>query len=317
MYNVLLFVDSGVDDSFALMYALMQPEINVVGVVSGYGNITKMQSLQNTAYLLKLAGREDIPIIGGSAGPLTGEIATFYPEIHGEEGLGPIQPPADFKGLDVNDINKINEIVKEYENDIILVGLGRQTDLALPLIIYGPEAYQTVTAIYIMGGAFLVPGNVTAEAEANFYADPVAADNVIEKGRNVYIFPLNVTNRAIITPEVINFLADHSQSPFKELLKPAYDYYFEAYKKNVPGITGAPLHDVLVLSALVNKDMVKFISRRARVELFGKSRGKSLADFRPKPDEEPEEQLDQIAMEIDVEKFIIDFTRIFLAGKTE
>lgn len=312
MYNILMFVDSGIDDSLALMYALLNPKLNVVGVVSGYGNITKEQSVNNTAYLLKLAGREDIPIIAGVAGPLSGEPTVFYPEIHGEKGLGPIQPPPDFKGLKVYDIDKIIEIVNQYKNNLIIVAVGRQTDLALPYIIYGRDALKDVVAFYIMGGAFLVPGNVTAEAEANFYADPIAADSVMEKAHNVFLHPLNITNPSIITPEEIDFIAKNSKSPFKDLIKPAFDYYFEAYKKLVPGIKGAPLHDVVPLFALTNPGAVQYIPRRVRVELFGGARGKSWADFRPKPEEALEIQKDWIGMKIDLDRFKEDFKQVFL-----
>lgn len=317
MYNILLFTDSGVDDSLALMYALLHPELNVVGVVTGYGNITKEQAINNTAYLLRLGGREDIPIIAGSSGPLSGELATFYPEIHGPEGLGPIRPPEDLGEVKVFDINKILEIVNDYANDLVIVGVGRQTELAIPFILYGEEAFASVNAFYIMGGAFLVPGNVTAEAEANFYADPIAANQVLEKARNVFLHPLNITNKAIIPPEIIDYLSQNSRSPFKELIKPVYDYYFEAYKKNVPGIKGAPLHDVIALSALVNTDLVKYIPRRVTIELFGKARGKSIADFRPKPEPEPEETLDWIGMEADIPAFIEDFTLVFMGGSSQ
>lgn len=315
VYNILMFVDSGVDDSFALMYALLNPKLNVVGVVSGYGNITKEQSLDNTAYLLKLAGREDIPIIAGTAGPLSGELTQYYPEIHGEKGLGPIQPPQDFKGLKVYDIDKIIEIVNEYKNNLIIVAVGRQTDLAIPFILYGKDALKDVMAFYIMGGSFLAPGNVTAEAEANFYADPIAADSVIEKAHNVFLHPLNITNIAIIKPEDIDYLAKNSQTPFRNLLKPAYDYYFNAYKELVPGIQGAPLHDVVPLFALTNPDAVQYLKKQVRIEQFGQSRGKSMADFRPKPEEVEEEKKDWIGMRIDLNRFRDDFNRIFLAKK--
>jgi purine nucleosidase len=312
MYNILMFVDSGVDDSLALMYALLNPKLNVVGVVSGYGNITKEQSVNNTAYLLKLAGREDIPIIAGVAGPLSGEPTKYYPEIHGEKGLGPIQPPPDFEGLEVHDIDKINEIVNEYGNNLIIVGVGRQTEIALPFIIYGKDAYKDVMAFYIMGGAFLVPGNVTAEAEANFHADPIAANSVLQKAHNVFLHPLNVTNIAIITPEDIDYIAKNSKSPFKNLIKPAFDYYFNAYQELIPGIKGAPIHDVVPLFALTNPGAVQYIPRQVRVELFGLARGKSIADFRPKPEEVEESKKDWIGMKIDLDRYREDFIKVFL-----
>lgn len=313
-FNVLLFADPGIDDSFAIMYALLNPKINLVGIVSGYGNTPKELSVRNTAYLIHLGGREDIPIIAGSAGPLSGESVQYYPEIHGPEGMGPIKPPDTLENVEIYDFGKINEIVNEYKGNIVIVSVGRLTELALMFILYGNNALKDVSAFYIMGGAFLVPGNITAEAEANFYTDPIAANSAIEKAHNVYLYPLNVTNKAIITPEIIDFLSENSPTEFRPLLKPAFDYYYQAYQKNVPGIKGAPIHDVVPLMALSNPDIVKYISRRVRVEEYGNAKGKSIADFRPKPDQEPLITVDNIAMEIDVQKYIIDFMQIFLKG---
>ncbi|MFP7299951.1 nucleoside hydrolase [Neobacillus niacini] len=313
-YNVLLFADPGIDDSFAIMYALLNPDINIVGIVSGYGNTPKEQSLENTAYLLHLAKREDIPIIAGAAGPLSGEPVQFYPEIHGPEGLGPIKPPDTFKYTKVYDFNKILEIINQYKGNLFIVNVGRLTELALMFILYGNGALKDVNAFYIMGGAFLVPGNITAEAEANFFSDPIAARIVLEKAHNVHIYPLNITNKAIITPEVIDILDKNSPTSFRPLLKPAFDFYFKAYQKNVPGIKGAPLHDVVPLMALTNPEIVRYIPRRVRVEEFGNAKGKSIADFRPKPDKEPPQTLDYIGMEADIQKFMINLMDTFLKG---
>lgn len=314
--NVLMIADPGIDDSFAIMYALLNPQINLLGIVSGYGNTPKEKSVMNTAYLLNLAGRDDIPIIAGAAGPLSGEPVRYYPEIHGKEGLGPIKPPENIKNVKVYDINKIFEIVNQYKGNIVIVSVGRLTELALMFILYGSNALKDVNAFYIMGGAFLVPGNITAEAEANFYVDPIAANMVMEKAQNIYLHPLNITNKAIITPEIIDFLSVNSPTPFRPLIKPAFDYYFKAYQKNVPGIKGAPLHDVIPLMALTNPDLVKYISRRVRVEEFGTAKGKSIADFRPKPDQEPPQTLDYIGMEIDIQKFTVLFMEMFMQKQT-
>ncbi|MEH7075381.1 nucleoside hydrolase [Neobacillus drentensis] len=312
--NVLMIADPGIDDSFAIIYALLNPKINLVGIVSGYGNTPKEQSVKNTAYLLTLGGRTDIPIIAGSAGPLLGEPIAFYPEIHGKEGLGPIKPPDTIQNVKVHDIDKILEIVTQYKGDLVIVSVGRLTELALMFILYGNDALKGVNAFYIMGGAFLVPGNISAEAEANFYVDPIAANTVMEKAHNIYLFPLNITNKALITPEIINFLSINSPTPFRPLLKPAFDYYYKAYQKNVPGIKGAPLHDVVPLMALTEPDLVKYIPRRVRVEEVGDGKGKSIADFRPNPDKEPVESLDHIGMEIDIQRFTVNFMEIFLQG---
>ena len=48
------------------MYGLLHPDIDIVGVVTGYGNVTQEKATSNAAYLLQLAGREDIPVINGA-----------------------------------------------------------------------------------------------------------------------------------------------------------------------------------------------------------------------------------------------------------
>lgn len=45
------------------MYMMMDPEIEIVGIVTSYGNVPKEQATANAAYLMQLAGRTDIPII--------------------------------------------------------------------------------------------------------------------------------------------------------------------------------------------------------------------------------------------------------------
>jgi purine nucleosidase len=190
------------------MYALHNPEIELVGIVTGFGNVTKVQATQNAAYLLQLAGKQDIPIIGGAQGPLSGELVPFYPEIHGPEGLGPIQPPENYK-VNLLNFDEIFKIIELYQDELVIVSVGRLTDLAVGFIL-GGEQMKKVRAFYSMGGAFLVPGNVTALAEANFHGDPIAADLVMEKARNLTVLPLNVTNNAIITPEIVDYIVSNN-----------------------------------------------------------------------------------------------------------
>ena len=308
--KVLFFGDPGIDDSLAIMYGLLHPEIEIVGIVTGYGNVSQKQATQNAAYLLSLARRRDIPLIAGAKMPLTGEFVPFYPEIHGEEGLGPIRPPLNIK-IDFLNFDEIFKIIEKYKHELIIVDVGRSTSLAIAFIL-GGDIMSKVKAFYLMGGAFLVPGNVTEEAEANFHGDSTASNLVVEQGQNVTIIPLNITNQAIVTPEVVAYISRNVTNRFGPLINPIFDYYFEAYKKNVPGIKGAPLHDVVTLSALVNPTMIEYVSRRVKVELFGEARGKTIADFRPKPEFDPPETLDRIGLQLNYQMFINDFIRVMI-----
>ncbi|WP_181833282.1 nucleoside hydrolase [Bacillus taeanensis] len=43
--NILLFSDVGIDDSIALMYALHHPNIELVGIVAEYGNVSQKDTV--------------------------------------------------------------------------------------------------------------------------------------------------------------------------------------------------------------------------------------------------------------------------------
>ncbi|MCM3733647.1 nucleoside hydrolase [Fictibacillus nanhaiensis] len=311
MYNTLLFCDPGIDDSLAIMYALLNPNINVVGIVSSYGNVPQQQATQNIAYLVHLANRPDIPIIAGARSPFSGEIAVYYPEIHGEEGLGPIRPPETIQ-REILNFDEIFKIIKRYENNLCIVDVGRSTSLATAFILGGDEQMSKISAYYIMGGAFLVPGNVTPLAEANFHGDSIASNLVLNKARNVYILPLNVTNYALIKTETINQITAANYNAFTPLIKPIFDFYNAAYKKLIPGIEGSPLHDVLALFALVHHNQVRYIDRKAQVSTnMDQTKGLSSADFRPLVPPEPQAvAVDHIAIWFNYDAFVQDFIKI-------
>lgn len=305
MKKIILFADPGIDDSVAIMYALLNPEIDVLAIVSSYGNVDKEQATDNIAYLLQLAGRTDIPIIGGTNAPSTGKIPTYYPEIHGEEGLGPIRPPEDLKG-ELTNFSELYTIIRNNPG-LTIVDVGRNTSLA-SLFLLGENLTEDVSDFYIMGGAFLVPGNVTPSAEANFYGDPTASMLVMTNFDNIYLAPLNVTNKAIITMEHVKTILEMNGHSLVQILDDVMKYYIEAYKKLIPGIGGAPMHDVVTLSLLANPSMGKVIRREVEVLTAGSGMGTSIADFRVSS--KPAEKNINIYLELDYEAFVKDFIKV-------
>jgi purine nucleosidase len=311
MKKIILFADPGIDDSIAIMYALLNPEIEVLAIVSSYGNVDKEQATENIAYLLELADRTDVHIIGGTNAPLSGEIPKFYPEIHGQEGLGPIRPPEDLS-FELTNFSKIYDII-ENNKDVTIVDVGRNTSLA-SLFLLGENLTDAVQEFYIMGGAFMVPGNVTPSAEANFYGDPTASHLVMTNFDNLYIVPLNVSNKAIVTMEHILAILEMTNHPLVQIMDEVMKYYIDAYKKLVPGIEGAPLHDVVTLSLMVNPDMGRTIRREVEVLTSGEGKGTSIADFRVSST--PSKKNSNIYLEVDYEMFLKDFMKVMSsAGK--
>lgn len=308
MKKVLFLGDPGIDDSLAIIYGLLHPEIELVGIVTGYGNVTQEQTTSNAAYLMKLAGREDIPIINGAKMPLSGELTTYYPEIHGSEGLGPIRPPKTIRP-DIKPFCTIFDIIERYKKEILIVDTGRSTSLATAFVL-GRDIMKHVKEYYCMGGAFLIPGNVTPVAEANFHGDALAANLVMQYAKNVTLIPLNVTNEALIPPSTVKYITKHSQTPFHTLIEPIFSYYYKAYKKMNPKITGSPIHDVVTMMAVVNPSMIEYVYRKVEVDLEGSAKGESIADFRLQPDAKALRDWVRIGWSLHYKKFLDNFVRI-------
>ncbi|UOR11355.1 nucleoside hydrolase [Halobacillus amylolyticus] len=304
--KILLFCDPGIDDSLAIMYTMLDPEIELVGIVTSYGNVTKDQATANAAYLVQLAGRNDIPIIPGASQPIQREGVTFYPEIHGEEGIGPIQPPSNMQ-YQIYPFDTIRLIIERYRNEIIIVDTGRSTTLATAFALF-PDQIKMVHSFYVMGGAFFFPGNVTALAEANFFGDPTSSNFVLKFAHNLTITPLNVTQFAVITPDIVDTISKNRKNIYASMMAPVFEYYYEFYKKTVPGIPGAPIHDLLTIILIKNPTIVDYIYYDANVIEGIEAKGMSYIDIRPTS----KTGKTRIAIKLHYESFIEEFSKVML-----
>ncbi|AZB42126.1 nucleoside hydrolase [Bacillus sp. FJAT-42376] len=304
--KVLLFCDPGIDDSLAIIYALQHPGIDLLGIVTSYGNVSKEQATVNAAYLAGLAGRSDLPIISGAEFPLSGENTQYYPEIHGPDGLGPIRPPKQVQG-NYKGFAHLFSIVKNHLNDLAIIDVGRSTSLSAAFNL-NRDLMMRVNKIYLMGGAFHVPGNVTPLAEANFHGDPIAVNVVLKYAKEVFIAPLNITNHALVTREIANYIYTASRSVFKELIPPVTDFYAAYYRKMNPGMKGAPVHDVLPFYYMMNEGLLFAKERKVSVLTCEDGRGTSVADLRNSSRNDGSKR--HIALQFNYRHFIADFIKI-------
>ncbi|HBJ02449.1 nucleoside hydrolase [Lysinibacillus sp. UBA5990] len=309
MKKVLLFGDIGIDDTIALIYARLHKEIEIVGLIADYGNVSREDAVSNIYYVMKLFDfPEEIPVILGAEIPLTGEQPTYYPEIHGEHGLGPIIPNEDHE-IKIENFLEIVQIIEKYKDDeLIIVNIGRLTSLATMFILYN-RLMQHVKEFYIMGGAFWVPGNVTTVAEANFHGDPFAVNIVLTYAKNVTIIPLNATQKAIVTPGMVDYIDSFGRT---KILKPLMEYYTKFYQERDPSLLGSPVHDALTLMATIYPEMFIYESYPVTVidKLDGPARGQSIAETRPFKNVNNDEKRHRIAFDIHYDMFFHHFISI-------
>ena len=306
--KILLFGDPGIDDSLAIMFAMLDSEIELVGIVTSYGNVTKEQATANAAYLVQLAGRSDIPIIPGASKPVQEGYVPVYPEIHGMNGMGLIQIPSNFQ-YHIYPFDTIRIIIERYRNELIIVDTGRSTTLATVFNLF-PDQIKMVHSFYVMGGAFFVPGNATALAEANFYGDPTSSNFVVKNAHNLTITPLNVTQFAVLTQDMVDAISKNKKNVYASVMGPIFKYYYEFYKKSVPGIPGAPIHDLLTIMVVKNPTIVDYIHYDATVIESTEAEGMSYIDYRPTS----KKGKTKIAVNLHYEEFIKEFNKVMLQG---
>src|SRR5687767_11843530 len=132
--KIIFDTDPGVDDAMALLLALASPELEVVGVTTVFGNHGTVQTTRNAVRILEAAGRMDIPVVAGAAGPLVRPKRGHVGFIHGEDGLGGERPDVEERPGTTWPGGAAGFIVDQARaqpGELTLVAVGPLTNLAL------------------------------------------------------------------------------------------------------------------------------------------------------------------------------------------
>jgi len=176
--KVIIDTDAGVDDAIALILSLHLAQKYghvVVAISTVAGNVGVHQVVCNVAKILDVCQRTDIPILCGCSKPLVCPQvdAAFY---HGKDGLGDAGLP---DKLDQVTVLKgpaamhLTTMAKEHDGELTVIALGPLTNFAVAIALDDAFASR-IKEFFWMGGCLMGPGNITATAEFNAYADPDA-----------------------------------------------------------------------------------------------------------------------------------------------
>ena len=251
--KIIIDTDPGQDDAVAILLALASPELDVLGVVAVAGNVPLALTERNARRILALAGRTELPVHAGAVRPLTRSLVTAE-HVHGRTGLDgadlpePEVPLHPRHGVDFI----VDTLLEAAPGEVTLCTLGPLTDVALALI-RAPDIAPRIREIVMMAGAYFEVGNITPTAEFNVYVDPQAADVVLRAGVPVTMLPLDVTHRALATPERlarIRAIGNRSGTVVADMLG-----FSERFDKEKYAGGGAPLHDPNVIAWLLAPDL--------------------------------------------------------------
>jgi inosine-uridine nucleoside N-ribohydrolase len=274
-----LDVDTGIDDALALLLALRSPELRLVGVTCVAGNVTLDQVVRNTLGVLEAAGAPDVPVAAGATKPLARRLttATFF---HGKDGIGGVPlPPTARRVVSTDAAQLLCDSATAHAGAMYMIAVGPLTNVALACR-RDPALPRKVRRLFVMGGAATVPGNVTPAAEANFYNDPEAADEVFRAGFDLTMIGLDVTLKALFDARrhgaVRDAVATRSD-PVAHLAVQVLDFYLQA--DLAAGLEGSPLHDPLAVAAAAAPHLVSCKPMSVEIETAGRlTAGQSVAN---------------------------------------
>lgn len=252
--------DTGVDDALALLWLAMQPDIELVEVLSTHGNTTTEQAAANARTVLDVAGLGHVPVVAGRSAPLVGELSTAW-FVHGRDGLGdcglapspwPPAPPDD------DAVVHLLRLADRHAGELDLLALGPLTNLGAALQVDADVlgAFRSVT---VMGGAGLrlSPGDddpTLGVGDPNTYHDPEAARLVAAaSGANVSLVGLDVTMHVVAQGDQLARLesATTEHGRFAAAISRFYvDFYDRTY-----GRRALTLHDPLAAMAAAGADV--------------------------------------------------------------
>ncbi|MEY8577528.1 nucleoside hydrolase [Corynebacteriaceae bacterium 6-324] len=292
--KMILDLDTGIDDAFALAYAIAHPEIELIGVTGTYGNVTVERGMANTRALLKLLGQPDIPVYAGVEiqGFVVSEASA---RIHGTNGVGEVDIAADNAESAGEAVDFLIESAAKYGEDLVVVPTGAQTTIAKAL-----EKDETLRGIRMvtMGGALTVPGNVSPAAEANISQDPVSSNSVYQLAEDMTMVGLDVTMQTQLTrAEADSWRGTAAGDAFADMA----GYYIDAYQENNPHMDGCALHDPLAVAVAVDPDLVDCLILPLQVDTEGPTVGRTIGRW------DGSEVETRVAVGVDVDAFVPDF----------
>ncbi|MEU0869240.1 nucleoside hydrolase [Nocardia brasiliensis] len=224
--KIIMDVDTGVDDSLALLYLLASPEAQIIGIASTAGNVPAPQVAANNLAWLDVCGAPEIEVALGALAPLAVPLRTTE-DTHGPQGVGYAELPVSNRALSPRSAAQMwVDLVRAHPGEIVGLCTGPLTNLALALRLE-PGLPTLLHRLVIMGGAFNHPGNTTPTNEWNVHVDPEAAKEVFDAfsaapaDRRPIVCALDITETIEMRPKHLALLAERAGSLPVETVSPA------------------------------------------------------------------------------------------------
>ncbi|WP_324650295.1 nucleoside hydrolase [Georgenia sp. H159] len=267
MRKVVVDTDTGVDDALALMLLAADPTVEILAVLSVFGNCHGERAADNARYVLDTCGRQDVPVYRGCDVPLIQELR-LSSGVHGDDGFGNTGlRPAESVPAEPNGVPILLDLVDAHEGEIDYLALGPQTNLATALRAQPDllERLASTTIVGTLGPALYHDTEPWADRRFRVSRDPNvsfdidAAQEVARRPGNVTWCGPYVTRQALVPEQFFRDIAASTGHPpatlIAEISRDYAGFYSRSYGRpddaRVMGI-----NDSLAVATLLRPDLV-------------------------------------------------------------
>jgi purine nucleosidase len=233
-------VGDDIDDAFALALLLRNPEVDILGITTAWGD-TNLRARLVSRFLCE-TGYSQIPVYSG---PETKSSAKFSQAQWASRSPVRSYPDAIAFTLDT---------IRKNPGEITLISVAPFTNVGA-LVRKDPETFRNLKRVVIMGGSVdrgygdIANGSVHApEPEYNVYSDIPAAKELFTSGVPIYMMPLDSTQ--IPLDEVRRALLFSHGSSLTDVLTLLYHQWAAANRATTP-----TLFDAMAAAYAVRPDL--------------------------------------------------------------
>ncbi|XP_036143429.1 inosine-uridine preferring nucleoside hydrolase isoform X2 [Monomorium pharaonis] len=284
--SIIVDCDAGIDDALALIVLLAghtNRRLSIKAITCVNGNTKVDNVVKNVFRTLHTCGCTDIPVYQGAYSSLLdtpNAKETALEEYHGTDGFGDAftDDPDTSKLQKEHAVCALHRITSEDPGNISVVCMGPLTNIAMAMKMY-PEFSHNVREFFVMGGNSTAQGNVTAQAEFNFYADPESVHIVLNSNSNkpLWLLPWESCLETRVTHEWRKDVLGVIDKPCVHMMNAIEDGRRSQVKKFFPYYT---MCDAFLAGIVMVPHMAKnVVTWHADIELSGnRTRGQVVLD---------------------------------------
>ncbi|WP_027094265.1 nucleoside hydrolase [Cohnella thermotolerans] len=315
VHRLIVDTDAGIDGAFALLYALLSPQIRVEGITTVHGAAAALQAADSALRLVRLCDPGcEVPVAAGAERPL--ERPWAGPDIgkHGRNGLGgALLPPADVRPEPGTAAELLVRQANARPGELTLVLTGRATNWALALQL-DPSIGGKFRAVVAAGGTVLAPGDATPVAETRFHGDPEAAAALFAAAARLSAVGLDAAVKLLLDGPSLELALRHVPAHrFKayQLLRRLFDFRATCPLFPDTPIGKVPLHGAAAVLAATSPELFAWREWPAAVDTgSGATAGMVVADRRRFPDLAGARHV-RFAMDADADAVLHRFLSVF------